>query len=574
MSKRSRKTRAVQGSRAEETAPSRAGSRLLDYLAEHPLRVSLVLVMLATLRIAATYAVFNHTIDEPAHIACGMEWLDRHAYALEPHHPPLARVVVALGPYLAGARSQGGDEMYKQNPFQQGALILYNGEHYGLYLLLARLGVLPFFWVAAFAVYWWSQKYYGGLVASLAIFLLTFLPPFIGHAGLATNDMAVTAFVGGAFVALLAWLDHPIPVRSLIFGASVGLAVLSKFTALAFVPVSFLAALIWYVFMRRPALRELIARLRVLALPFLIAVLAGALTIWAGYRFSIGFSPALRMRVPAPELFNGIQGVLRLGKTGYPAYLLGQHSKSGWWYYYLVVLAVKTPLPFLFLLLAGGAFAIKRRAQLGGTYALPLIFSVSLLLLSFFSHVNTGVRYVLAVYVGFSITAAIGAAELLRSGDTRRWALRVCAVMLAWFVLSSAVSHPDYIAYSNELVGSEPETVIADSDLDWGQHMNRVGKRLQELGARQVAFGPFILADLSKHGWPAITPSDPQTPSAGWNAVSITVWKVARMGFMDHYPNAVLWPDLVKPTERVGKGVLLYYFPPAPAAPGAPRRGR
>jgi hypothetical protein len=296
VSKRSRKIRAAEASRAQETAPRQAGSRLLAYLTERPLRVSVVLVLLASLRIAATYPVFNHTIDEPAHIACGMEWLDRHAYKLEPHHPPLARVVAALGPYLAGARSQGGDEMYKQNPFQQGALILYNGGHYERYLLWARLGVLPFFWVAAFAVYWWSKEYFGGLVASLAIFLLTFLPPFMAHAGLATNDMAVTAFVGGAFVALLAWLDHPSWARSLVFGVSVGLAVLSKFTALAFIPVSFLAALTWYVLIRRPALRMLIVRLRVLALPFVVAVLAGALTIWAAYRFSVGFSPALTGR--------------------------------------------------------------------------------------------------------------------------------------------------------------------------------------------------------------------------------------------------------------------------------------
>lgn len=566
MSKHSRKSAAERRSQAQETAPSQAGSRLLSYLAEHSLRVWVLLVLLGSLRIAATYPVFNHTVEEPAHIAGGMEWLDKHAYKLEPRHPPLARVMDALGPYLAGARFPGGEDPYKDGPFRAGALLLYNGDHYERTLLLARLGALPFFWVAAFAVYWWSKRYFGGLIATLATFLFTFLPPVLAHAGLATNDMALAAFTGAAFVSLLAWLGRPSLARSLLLGASVGFAVLSKFTALAFIPVCFAGALLWYVATQRPPAGILMARSRALLPPFGLAVLAGALVIWGGYRFSFGPSPALGVRVPAPELFSGIQGVLDLNQSRYPGYLLGEHSRSGWWYYYLVVLAVKTPLAFLLLLIPGGAAAIKQRKQAGGAIALPLVFSIALLLVSFFSRINTGVRYILPVYLGFSITAAIGVAEILRRPGARKWVTASCGVLLAWLALSSALSHPDYLAYFNALAGGQPEKIIADSDLDWGQDMNRVGKRLQELGARQVAFAPFILADYSKHGWPPITPSYPQRPSAGWNAVSITVWKNARMGLNDKYPNLRLWPDLAKPRERVGKGVLLYYFPPAPSA--------
>ena len=46
-----------------------------------------------TARIVATYPVFNHTFDEPAHLATGMEWLDRGTYTWEPQHPPLARAI-------------------------------------------------------------------------------------------------------------------------------------------------------------------------------------------------------------------------------------------------------------------------------------------------------------------------------------------------------------------------------------------------------------------------------------------------------------------------------------------------
>ncbi len=64
------------------------------------------LILIATVRIVATYSVFSYTSDEPAHVASGVEWLANGAYTWEPQHPPLARVAAAVGPYLIGARPQ------------------------------------------------------------------------------------------------------------------------------------------------------------------------------------------------------------------------------------------------------------------------------------------------------------------------------------------------------------------------------------------------------------------------------------------------------------------------------------
>ena len=48
--------------------------------------------------------------------------------------------------------------------------------------------------------------------------------------------------------------------------------------------------------------------------------------------------------------------------------------------------------------------------------------------------------------------------------------------------MSGAWNHPDYLAYFNELAGDEPERILADSDLDWGQDMLRLSARLREVG--------------------------------------------------------------------------------------------
>ena len=118
--------------------------------------------MLATVRIAATYTVFNHTSDEPAHIACGMEWLDQGVYRWEPQHPPLARVAAALGPYLAGIRSQGTPNQNAISKWLEGLAILDSGGRYDRTLTLARIGILPFFWVACAVVFVWTRRYFRG----------------------------------------------------------------------------------------------------------------------------------------------------------------------------------------------------------------------------------------------------------------------------------------------------------------------------------------------------------------------------------------------------------------------------
>ena len=521
----------------------RAGA--LAWIRAHSLALAAALVALATIRILATYPVFNHTCDEPAHVACGMEWLEKGFYRFEPQHPPLARIAVALGPYLAGARLPGGMSFY-----YQGADVLYYGKRYERNLTLARLGVLPFFWIAALVVWVWARRYQGELEAVLAIFLFTFLPPILAHAGVATTDMALTAFVGASFLTGLLWLEKPVITYSLLFGAATGLAVLSKFSALAFIPASMAAALVGYFALERPSLGAILAAVQRRIGPFTVAVLAGAVVIWAGYRFSFDGAPA-------PEFWQGIHDVFEHNRKGHIAYLLGSRSDHGFWYYYPVILAVKTPLAFFALFALGCAKRLPRAVWL------PLAFSLGILVFALFTGINIGVRHVLPVYIGFALVAAAGAAGLLRRSSQSKWAQGAVAAAILWLAAGSVFSHPDYLAYFNLLAGSEPEKIAVDSDLDWGQDINRLGRRLRELEAPQVTFNTFIVTRLeAMHGFPPARQSDPRTPSPGWNAVSLTVLKVGRMGLIKEHPEYKLWPEHVKPQERVGKGILLYYFPP------------
>jgi len=63
-------------------------------------------------------------------------------------------------------------------------------------------------------------------------------------------------------------------------------------------------------------------------------------------------------------------------------------------------------------------------------------------------------------------------------------------------------------------------------------------------------------------GFPPTRNLDPVTPSPGWNVVSLALLKTLRLGLHEPRQHA-LWPEMIEPRARVGKGILLYYFPPA-----------
>jgi len=517
------------------------------FVGRHSLVIFLVFAAIASARIISTYTVFNHTIDEPAHIACGMEWLDRGTYHYEAQHPPLARVMTAVLPhYIAKAHSWDRPLMYNE-----GAAVLYTGDKYDLTLALARLGILPFFWLACWVVYWWTRRSFGDLTAFFATLCFTFLPTALAHGGLATTDMALTATFGLAFVMMLSWLEHPTWTRSALFGVTLGLTVLSKFSVLVFFPAAVACALAAYFVFERPRMPHVLELAKARALPLAFAALIGCLLIWAGYRFSFD-------KVPAPQLWAGIQEVRAHNALGNSSYLLGSYNETGWWCYYEVLLAVKTPLAMLGLIGVGAWLCWKRRLELSA-YWIPFAFVIGILMVGAFSRINIGLRHVLPVYLAFSVIAGVGAKWLWTQGGKARWIL---LVLLAWMMASSAFSHPDYLAYFNELAGDRPERIAVDSDLDWGQDMKRLSARLHEVGATEVAFDPFIIAHLEAvHGFPPIKELDPRAPLPGWNAVSLTMLKLDRLGYKGH-PELTPWPELVPQQERVGKGVLLYYFPP------------
>jgi len=503
-----------------------------------------LLLSISALRIVDTYPVLSHTYDEPAHLAAGMELLDRGTYTYEEQHPPLARVAAALGPYLLGARSHGED-----NIFGEGKAILYASGDYLRTLSAARLGTLPFFLLLVAVTWIWAWLEFGAIHALISALLLVSLTTVLAHAGLATTDVPLAAGATAALFAFVLWLERPNGWRGAAFGAAVALAITTKFSALVFLPACFLSIVVlrWWCERRRwTPLR--IARHSPVGL--LAGAAAFGLIVWAAY----GFSADLLQ--PYRKLWAGVQAVAEHNALGHPAFFWGEIRYDGWWLFFPVALLVKTPLPFL-LLSGYGTIVLLREHRHEWRHLVPLLSAVAILLVAMPSRLDLGVRYVLPFYPMMTLVAGFGAAHLLALRS--RAARAVSVALVIGEVVISTGAHPDYLPYFNVFAADKPERLLVDSDMDWGQDVNRVAAELRARGVRQVTAALQGDADLSQHGFPSYKDLDYHEPTGGWIVISVT-----QFAFGTSAPpfDGFRGLEAFEPVAMIGKTVLLYYIDP------------
>ena len=545
---------------------------------------------IASLAAASTWRVYGHTWDEPEHLAAGLELIDRGRYEYDVQHPPLGRALIAVGPYLAGARSLGTPP---PDGTPEGVRILYGGGHYDWLLTLARLGTLPFISVLVAAAWLWAGRVSESRPqALLAVALLVATPPVIGHGALATLDLPAAAMTLLALYALNLWISAATWRNTAALGFVGGLAVAIKLSALPFIGVGLLtlgagrwqmssalgrrcppAALRGPTPLGRRALQLCAAAVLAAAViqvayggHFITAAeaigrLHGAV---AGQDGGGGTTGAWLRLVPVPEglvlLWEAVRAVEWHNEQGHLSFLLGDVRTRGWWYFYIVALAAKTPLP----LLATGPIGLVLLSRDGWRelnlwkLAPALLFTGMLLFASVVSHINIGVRHVLILYPFLALGGAhtIGRAwRWLRDMPNRDTAGIGCAAvagLVAWQLATLWTANPDYLPYFNEAV-VHPERVLVDSDLAWGQDLRRLERRLNELHVPSFSFAYLGTADLSRETFPPLARLAPYQPAFGWVAIT----ELARVHSLGGYA----WLDALVPVERIGKSICLYYIP-------------
>ena len=543
-----------------------------------------LLALLACALCISTYRVFGNFWDEPEHIAAGLVLIDRGEYLYDNQHPPFARLAAAIGPYLAGARFHG-DPL--PNGDAQGQQLLYHSSaSYERLLTLARLGMIPFLLLLVGATWSWMRRWHGDAAAVLAVLFLISTPVILGHAAVVAVDVPVTALIMASLYLLLRWFEAPSVPRGLALGASMGLAVATKLSAVPFIGIAAATlialrlALLRAAPLRTPMRSQWLPRAGsgALALGSMLVIMVGiygpnlvylttpdlapskALNFIAGSHGAIhDLAYRFAARVPLPLGFEMVPlnflGVEWHNDNGHLSFLLGQTAKRGWWYFYLVALTFKTTLPLLLLGLSGLTLLAIRGLRAANLYLLaPSACFVSILVFCcLYSHINIGVRHVLIAFPLLAMGAAYAAIAAWNrwSGIAARAALIALAL---WQVATLVYAYPDYLAYFNFLAGRHPERILVDSDLDWGgQDLRRLERVLAARHVAQLSIGYKGTADLSLEALPPYSLLKPNQPVRGWVAITMLTLQENQAGYG--------WLRQYQPVQRVGKSIDLYYIP-------------
>jgi hypothetical protein len=315
-----------------------------------------------------------------------------------------------------------------------------------------------------------------------------------------------------------------------------------------------------------------------------LAVLTTFVVIWAGYRFSLrsithadwrphptidrfvgtegtfhdlAYSIAEAPIFPLMELVKGIKRARHKNSLGTRNYLLGDVRWKGWWYFFPLALSVKTPIPFLILAFVGYGILVGQWHQQKRWKSLALaVCPPILLLVCMVTNINIGLRHILPIYPFLAIVAAVGSMRLWYTGNNRSVFRTVVAALIIWQLTTSFLAHPDYLPYFNELAGRHPEKILIDSDLDWGQDLERLSRTLDILGVREVTLSYFGTADVYQHNMPPVVRKlVPYQPTTGWIAISL------RKMLVNYHDGGVSWLQCLRPVALVGHSIRLYYVP-------------
>ena len=596
----------------------------------HHVILAVLMLLHAGLALHAAWRT-SPTIDEFSHVPAGLSYWQTGTFGLYHHNPPLAKLLAAL-PVLAArpvvdysgsyAQALAAGEPPGHVAFAEDFMRANAARYFDLYRL-ARIPIVLLSLLGMWIVWQWGRDLFGDRGGLLAAALWAFEPNFIAHAGVATTDMAATVLILAAvdaFRRFLAEASRPAASRSLrraiLCGVLLGLALLTKFTALVLLPLFVLFGLVrrprgksWVLV---PCVALLVLNLGYLfegtgrplgSFPFLSTTLTkprtGGVPPHRQARFyqmlfeqrQNRFEGTLLGRLPSPlpaEYLLGLdeqsfEASPGLPGGGYAVSARGVVRRGGWWWYDLYALLVKTPLGLwmlgLFAMCAGVVVPPMRRPVLEDLFWIAPA-ALLLTVMSAMTGMDLGVRYLLPIFP-FLFR---GMARLVRT----RW-VALPAIAYGTLVLSTLRVHPHELSYFNEAAGGPKRggEHLLDSNIDWGQDLLELKRALDRRGvAGEIGLAYFGAVDPALAGIRWFVPSrDPRTvppgravPSDG--ALRTGLYAVS-VNFLYGLPHRVRGPNgasivvdegafayfrRLKPIDRAGYSIQIFEVTAADAA--------
>jgi 4-amino-4-deoxy-L-arabinose transferase-like glycosyltransferase len=480
------------------------------------LTVAGVIALLLAIFLQLAMSVQQESIswDEGDHLFSGyMSW--KHAdFGLNPEHPPLVKLVAAL-PLLPMRllTPELQHRHFKLEAFLDGRDFMSWNYAKGI-LFRARMAASVFALLLALMIFFAAWDMFGTTAGFIALALFAFDPNFLAHGAFVTTDVGVSCFIFASIYAFYRYVKMPSISRLLVAGLATGLALASKHTGVLVLPMLVVLALCEIMRSKpnnsRP--RQALQLAGALAATTLLAVLV----LWSFYGFryrarpaGLDLNPTLDVSLhqiskpmeanvlgtlayvhALPESYLYGMADIQTVNDSYTAYFFGKIYPHGTWLYFPGVIAIKSTLPFLLLLLLTAALIAMRRFHCWREILFLTIPPAIYLAIAMSSQMNIGVRHILPMYAFLYVLVAGAASILIRRN--KRW-LYVVFVLLFWQAFSALHVFPTYMAYANELWGGAANThkYLGDSNVDWGQQLIATRRYLSRHGIKNCWFVYF-----------------------------------------------------------------------------------
>lgn len=226
-------------------------------------------------------------------------------------------------------------------------------------LIWSRLTMLPFFWLGAVSLFYFTMRHFGRMAALIGLALFVCNPEILAHSRLWKADYLFSVFL---FIFIMSFNEvfRSLSLKwTIIAGLSLGLTFLARSSSLLILPVifSFMAVVTF----KSPQMLKCLG-------VFLCAILIALYLIHASYVFKetgtlspvwqsqkfIGLyqhtlSRSLMYLFPDAYI-RGLDDAVHISENGWGNFLAGRHTREGIWYYFPAVFLIKTPLAFLVLI--------------------------------------------------------------------------------------------------------------------------------------------------------------------------------------------------------------------------------
>lgn len=475
--------------------------------------------------------------DERAHIPAAYTYLDRGDMRLNPEHPPLLKNLAGFPllflnvnfPYAAPAWEESGTE----GQWALGDAFLHQNDADAI-LFWSRFPLIFIALLLGLMIFLWTRELAGSVAGLFALTLYAADPNIIAHSHYVTTDIGIAAFIFFAFYFFVRFLKKPTLYNLLLAGIFLGLAQLTKFSAVLLFPIFALFVVLYA--LTTPTLAHGVGSRAVLKLRVLWEYLwkyAGVVVICFGLIWILYFLNTVNMPgekimavadiklsqpnpfatfaynlvestsqvpwlKPLSVYFLGVAMVFGRVAGGNVYYFLGSVSSTATPWYFPVVFLLKETLPFLFLLFATTAYGawrvgarllhdrtssmlsvFSRSFQKNITWYLSVFFIVFYSLVSMGGNLTIGFRHLLPILPFLYMLIAKTVFEALRRlRDTPTY------TMLTWllggltlFIIAIPIlAYPGYLSYFNPVGGGNVNgyRYVTDSNYDWGQDLKRL----------------------------------------------------------------------------------------------------